>query len=149
MKICRIWKQYEVDAVKFAVDRGHSLHEVSIILGRTVKSISAYIRDNGFEKVKSDNDYFKNLKFGGEYMSNIDYKDLLSMADSGMSYPVIAKELGLSVGTVSSRLNRARNKADCSEKASSTGLYGYPFMTSKDFFGSNRKQSKRSGEPRY
>ena len=64
MRICRVWKQYEVDAVKFAVDRGHSLYEVSIILGRTVKSISAYIRDNGLGKAKSDNDYFKNLKLG-------------------------------------------------------------------------------------
>lgn len=82
-------------------------------------------------------------------MLSIDEKKVFDMANSGMSYPEISKEIGASVGTVSSRLNRARNKVDCSDKVSSTGLYGYPFMTSKDFFGSNRKQPKRNGEPRY
>lgn len=64
MRICRAWRQYEVDAVIFAVDRGHSLYDVSVILGRTVKSISTYIRDNDLSKNRSGSDYIKNLKFG-------------------------------------------------------------------------------------
>lgn len=64
MRICRAWKQHEVDAVIFAVDRGHSLYDVSVILGRTVKSISTYIRDNDLSKNKLSSNYIKNLKFG-------------------------------------------------------------------------------------
>lgn len=71
------------------------------------------------------------------------------MADSGMSYPEIAKSTGVKVGTIGSRLNRIRNKLDDCDSKLATGLYGYPFMTSKDFFGSNRKQPKRNGEARY
>ena len=82
-------------------------------------------------------------------MLSSDDKALLSMADSGMSYPEISKETGLPVGTTGSKLNRVRNKLESNDKIELTGLYGYPFMTSKDFFGSNRKQPKRNGEPRY
>ncbi len=82
-------------------------------------------------------------------MLSSDEKKVFDMANLGMSYPEIAKETGVSVGTVSSRLNRARNKVSCNDSLTSTGLYGYPFMTSKDFFGSNRRQSKASGEDRY
>ena len=64
MRICRAWKQYEVEAVQFAVDRGHNLSEVSVILGRTVKSISTYIRDNQLGKNRAGNPYTKNLKLG-------------------------------------------------------------------------------------
>ena len=64
MRICKAWKQYEVEAVQFAVDRGHSLSEVSVILGRTVKSISTYIRDNKLRNDRASNPYTKNLKLG-------------------------------------------------------------------------------------
>ena len=64
MRICKLWKQYEVEAVQFAVDRGHSLNEVSVILGRTVKSISTYIRGNQMRNNRIANPYTKNLKLG-------------------------------------------------------------------------------------